>query len=110
MYGHPQVPPANAVDVRSMSQECCRRRCLFQGRVQGVGFRYTVKNIAMQHDVVGFVRNLPDGSVELVVEGPSSEIDQVLNAVKSRMNDYIRKVDVSTLPATGEFEQFHIRH
>src|SRR5207248_2933045 len=45
-----------------------RRQCLFSGRVQGVGFRYTVKNIALQHNISGYVRNLPDGRVELVME------------------------------------------
>lgn len=93
--------------------ECahCRRRLVFSGRVQGVGFRYTVKNIAMQHDVSGFVRNLPDGKVELVIEGPDGEVDMVLEALKCRMCDYIRKVDTHTMPPTGEFEhQFSIRH
>jgi acylphosphatase len=88
-----------------------RRRCFFSGRVQGVGFRYTVKNIAMRHNVSGFVRNLPDGRVEVVIEGPPGEMDQVLEALRYRMIDFIHNVDTLTLPATGEFEhQFFIRH
>ena len=50
--------------------DCTRRHCYFSGRVQGVGFRYTSRNIAINYDVTGFVRNLPDGRVELVAEGP----------------------------------------
>jgi acylphosphatase len=87
-----------------------RRQCYFSGRVQGVGFRYTVKNIAIQHDVSGYVRNLPDGRVELVLEGPDQEMDQVVDAVSHRMTGYIKKVDLNTAPATGEFDYFQIRH
>jgi acylphosphatase len=87
-----------------------RRHVHFSGRVQGVGFRYTVKNIAMRHNVCGYVRNLPDGQVELIVEGPDAEIDQLVASVQDRMHDYIRNVAITTLPATGEFSQFLIRH
>ena len=55
-----------------------RRRVLFHGRVQGVGFRYTTASIARRHPVVGFVRNLPDGSVELVAEATPPVLDQFL--------------------------------
>ncbi len=87
-----------------------RRQCYFRGRVQGVGFRYTAKNIALQHNISGYVKNLPDGRVELVMEGPDQEMDQVIQALNSRMTGFIREVDLNTLPATGEFEQFHIKH
>ncbi|MBL8829940.1 MAG: acylphosphatase, partial [Planctomycetaceae bacterium] len=46
-----------------------RRRVLFHGRVQGVGFRVTTRSIAQRFAVTGWVRNLPDGSVELLAEG-----------------------------------------
>ncbi len=78
--------------------------------MQGVGFRYTVKNIALQHDICGYVRNLPDGRVELVMEGPDGEMEQVASAVQKRMSDYIRDVERKALPATGEFAHFSIRH
>jgi len=86
-----------------------RRTCYFKGRVQGVGFRYTVKNIAMQYDVLGYVKNLPDGRVELVMEGPEDEINAVINEVNRKMGNYVADVGAFTNPATGEFEQFSIR-
>ena len=52
----------------------------YAGRVQGVGFRYTVRSLAARFDVTGFVRNLPDGRVHLVVEGDAGEIDAFLEA------------------------------
>jgi acylphosphatase len=84
--------------------------CLFSGRVQGVGFRLTVKNLALCHNVSGYVRNLPDGRVELLMEGPASEMDQLVADVGNRMNQYIKQVQRDLQPATGEFDQFYIRH
>jgi len=87
-----------------------RRSCHFTGRVQGVGFRYTTKNIAMRYNVAGYVRNLPDGRVELVVEGPDEEMQRVIEEVKEKMADYVHRVDEAAGPASGEFAYFSIRH
>lgn len=87
-----------------------RRTCYFTGRVQGVGFRYTVKNVALQYNVHGFVKNLPDGRVELVMEGPDPDMDRLVEDVNQRMNGFIKKVDAVEDPATGEFQHFQIRH
>jgi acylphosphatase len=87
-----------------------RRACYYSGRVQGVGFRYTVQNIAQRYNVHGYVRNLPDGRVELVVEGDQGEIDHLVDDVNQRMHGYIKGIDTNTLPATGEFDDFYIRH
>ena len=105
--------PANASVQHVMMQAPAaptRCRCLFSGRVQGVGFRYTVKNIAIQYDVNGYVKNLPDGRVELVMEGPADEVQQIVAAVQSRMNGFIRHVDKQDDVPTGEFEHFSIKH
>jgi acylphosphatase len=87
-----------------------RRECRFSGRVQGVGFRYTVQNLAMQYNVAGFVRNLPDGRVEIIMEGPDEEMDGLLEDVSRKMNCYIKALDQIVANATGEFEHFAIRH
>jgi acylphosphatase len=87
-----------------------RCQCHYSGRVQGVGFRYTARNIAMRFNVTGYVRNLPDGRVELVMEGPREEIEQMIAAIADRMSGHIRQVDTSILPANGEFSHFQIRH
>jgi acylphosphatase len=61
-----------------------QQRCevFYAGRVQGVGFRYTVRSLAAGFHVTGFVRNLSDGRVHLVVEGKPTEIKQFLDAIK----------------------------
>ena len=53
--------------------------------------------------MTGFVRNLPDGRVHLVVEGDAGEIDGFLEAIKAEMTTYIRDVQETTRPATGRF-------
>lgn len=87
-----------------------RKACYFGGRVQGVGFRCTVRNLAQQYAIDGYVKNLPDGRVELVMEGSDAEIDELVQSVRHRMNGFIKTVDQVELPATGEFHQFSIRH
>ena len=87
-----------------------RRTYHFSGRVQGVGFRYTVSNIAQQYAVQGYVRNVADGGVELVMEGSPGDMDRLVDEVKSRMEGFIRNVRSDSGPATGEFKSFAIRH
>ena len=87
-----------------------RRTYHFSGHVQGVGFRYTAHNIAQRHNVLGYVRNLPDGRVELVMEGDEREIDGVVKGLKERMSGFVRHIEAQTAPATGEFERFYIKH
>jgi len=56
-------------------------RVIYQGRVQGVGFRYTCKDIARGYEVTGRVRNLADGSVELVAAGEAAEVEDFLREI-----------------------------
>ncbi len=89
--------------------DCRRSEVYYCGRVQGVGFRYTVRQIAAGLDVTGFVRNRPDGSVQLVVEGAAEEIHRLLDDVQTTMSRYIREVRENRSDATGEFHDFTIR-
>jgi len=87
-----------------------RKTVHYSGRVQGVGFRFTTQRIAEDYQVTGYVRNMPDGRVELVAEGAEAEVERFLNAVADRMSGHIQNTDVHTEPARGEFEAFGIRH
>ncbi|MEE8451532.1 MAG: acylphosphatase, partial [Thermoguttaceae bacterium] len=87
-----------------------RRHVYYEGYVQGVGFRYTAARIARRCDVTGFVRNLPDGKVELVVEGAAGELDRVTGEVLETMAEYIQNAREETSPATGEFSEFVISY
>ncbi|MBN8708678.1 MAG: acylphosphatase [Verrucomicrobia bacterium 61-8] len=57
-------------------------RVFYEGRVQGVGFRWTARKIAQGYDVTGLVRNLPDGRVELQVSGDDGEVDAFLTDIR----------------------------
>ncbi|HWB08368.1 MAG TPA: acylphosphatase [Pirellulales bacterium] len=87
-----------------------RREIHYSGRVQGVGFRYTAREIAERFEVGGYVENLADGRVELVAEGEPDEVERFLAAIGERMDRYIAGVQVRSRPATGEFGSFLIRH
>lgn len=87
-----------------------RSTCYFSGNVQGVGFRYTAMNVVQEYDVSGFVRNLPDGRVELVMEGSPRDRDAIVEELRHRMEEFISDVEVRQSPATGEFRRFAIQH
>ena len=87
-----------------------RREVVYSGRVQGVGFRWTARQIAQSHAVTGFVRNLDDGRVQLVVEGPPGEIDRFLASIAERLADHIRQAQEAKSPASGQFTAFEIVH
>jgi acylphosphatase len=86
-----------------------RRDVIYRGRVQGVGFRYTTRSIAERFDVIGFVQNLHDGGVRLVVEGEEAELDRFLTAIGETMNEYIASSKSSASPYQGDFQEFTIR-
>lgn len=86
-----------------------RKRIIYHGTVQGVGFRATCHSIASRRGVGGFVRNLSDGGVELEVEGEASEVEAVLSEVARRMDGYIRAAAATDQPVRGERE-FRITH
>lgn len=65
----------------------------FSGHVQGVGFRYSVLQIAREFEVAGYVANLADGRVQLEAEGAATEIDAFVAAIQEKMHGYIRKVE-----------------
>ena len=85
-----------------------RRHAYYSGSVQGVGFRYTTRRLAQGHDVSGFVRNLPDGRVEVVAEGPAAEVEAFLAALAQAMGGYIGASQVAEEPPTAEFDGFGV--
>jgi acylphosphatase len=69
------------------------RRVFYEGRVQGVGFRWTVKDIARGFDVTGWVKNLSDGRVELLVHGEAAELEAFLHEIEdSHLKGHIKNV------------------
>jgi acylphosphatase len=86
-----------------------RLHVFYSGRVQGVGFRYTAKNVATGFEVTGSVRNLPDGRVELVAEGLKDELESFHEAIReSGLGSLIAREEVTWGEAKNEFRGFEI--
>ena len=86
-----------------------RLQVYFSGRVQGVGFRYTVKQAALGFDVTGWIKNLPDGRVELLAEGDRDELEAFQTAIpEAGLRRFIRETHSDWSTGTGEFRGFEI--
>ncbi|HBY96240.1 MAG: acylphosphatase [Ardenticatenaceae bacterium] len=80
------------------------------GRVQGVFFRATTRAVAQQLGLTGWVRNLPDGRVEIVAEGPADAVERLLHWTKSGPEGaLVTRADVREEPYRGEFSTFRVR-
>lgn len=90
-----------------MSKE--RRRVYYSGQVQGVGFRYTTLHLAEGFAVTGYVRNLDDGRVELLVEGEPAELDRFLEAIDDRFGGHATEIRMERLAGEPSYQDFSIR-
>ncbi|MGJ8657505.1 MAG: acylphosphatase [Akkermansiaceae bacterium] len=70
------------------------KRIIFEGRVQKVGFRYATRQIALGFDVIGWIKNLVDGSVELVIEGEDQEVKEFIEEIteESTLSHHIKNI------------------
>jgi acylphosphatase len=83
----------------------------YSGRVQGVGFRYTVRRLACGFEVNGTIRNLPDGRVELITEGARAELKSFLTGIaESELSGFIAKQHETWSPAQNDLRGFVITH
>lgn len=78
-----------------------RKRCLFFGEIQGVGFRFFVKSQAKKFYLTGFVENLPDGSVEMEVQGEGKKVNQMIASIL-HSNFKITDLEVDEIPVKKE--------
>ena len=83
---------------------------LIQGRVQGVGFRANARRKANRLNVRGWIRNLRNGDVELLIEGPEVEVDRLIVwCHRGPTSAYVSKVRVEKSKATHEFDGFAVK-
>ena len=85
------------------------RQVFYEVRVQGVGFRYSTLRIATGFELTGWVRNLPDGRVELLVSGDSAEVADFLQAIRdSELASFIRNETIHEIPPPHGLRGFEI--
>lgn len=82
----------------------------YYGNVQGIGFRFAARQIAHDTGVCGWVKNLPDGRVELVLEAEEAAIKTFFKKINHSFTYYIRDYELEWCEARGEFEDFSIEY
>ena len=84
------------------------KHIIFIGRVQCVGFRFTAHRMAHHHQLTGFVRNLPDGTVEMFAQGSGRDIDDCIQDIKEYFGDYLRETRLQEIPPDPKYKNFRI--
>lgn len=86
-----------------------RAHVFYSGRVQGIGFRYTVQDIAENLGIYGWVKNLEDGRVEVVAEAEENDLKEFLDKIlKGPLGYYIKDADISWKKPLKKFNSFEI--
>ena len=87
-----------------------RKRFIYSGHVQGVGFRWRAKKAAEMYGVTGWVRNDWNGSVTMEVQGSEEQIDQVTVAIRRGMYIRIDTIECRTIPADPDERGFRTEY
>lgn len=82
----------------------------YTGRVQGVGFRWRVSQIAKSFSCTGYVKNLMDGSVELLVEGKKEVVYRMVESVNIQMKEFWHNKTVDERAGDAHFSKFTIKY
>ena len=84
------------------------RHIIFTGRVQGVGFRFTAFDIANRYRLTGHASNLPDGTVEMIIQGPADDIADCIHDIQESFTDYISATRIEDVPFNPKYTDFKI--
>lgn len=81
---------------------------IFIGRVQGVGFRFTAFNVADRYQLTGQVRNVSDGTVEMIAQGHSDDIDHCVRDIEESFEGHLRETKITEIPQNQKYKDFKI--
>lgn len=84
------------------------RHIIFNGSVQGVGFRFTAHRMAGRHQLTGYVRNLRDGTVEMLAQGKAEDIDDCIRDIQQSLPGHVRDVKIKEVPPNLTYSDFRI--
>ena len=84
------------------------KHIVFVGRVQGVGFRFTALDMARRYKLTGLVRNLPNGTVEMIAQGSHDNITNCIRDIKESFRVYIKEIKIEEIPSDPDYKDFKI--
>jgi acylphosphatase len=93
---------------KTLSMDVIAKHIVFSGRVQGVGFRFTALNIANRYELKGFVKNIPDGDVEMFVQGTAESIDDCIRDLQDSFTGTISHIDINEVTPDPKLTDFRI--
>ncbi len=103
------LPPTRRLRMTELNSAPTQLRVVYHGHVQGVGFRYRTNAIAQRYPVSGYVKNLADGTVEMVVSGPEGIVRRFLGEIDTAMSTNIERKDVAAFSGIVDMAGFGIR-
>ena len=86
------------------------KHVIYSGQVQGVGFRFTSERIARRYDIAGFVKNLPSGQVEMVVQGKKRDVEDYLGEIDDTFGGGITDKKVEDISVKDKYVSFNIAY
>jgi acylphosphatase len=98
------VQPANPED------QIISLKVIYRGRVQGVGFRYQTCRVADRFNISGSVKNLSDGSVELIAQGEKKTVDSFIKSVNQTLSNNIMSSVETSIPIQPNLKPFQIQY
>jgi acylphosphatase len=93
---------------KTLSMDVIAKHIIFSGRIQGVGFRFTALNIANRCGLTGYVRNVPDGDVEMFAQGPAEMIDNCVRGLQDSFVGTISHIDIEESTPDPKLTDFKI--
>ena len=84
------------------------KHIIFTGRVQGIGFRFTALSAANHYKLTGFVRNIRNGDVEMLAQGPPDDIDKCVQEIKKTIGSYVAEVKIEDVAFDPQYKDFKI--
>jgi acylphosphatase len=86
------------------------KHIIFSGKVQRVGFRNKARSVATSRQLTGFVRNLTNGTVEMLVQGKAQAVGECLKDIKQFFKENIKEITIDEVDYESKYTDFRISY